>query len=188
MNSSPFKWLIAILGVFLAMKSKLFFNFQFFNSFICNQLLISIEASDCQVTLSIDSSSYTGYIGNSLTITCNGTNLLTNDIVWQYYSLGNSTFVKVIYIYGQIVNGFRRKYSVSSVQSSPNEIMSSLTLSDLDMNDSYYVYVCACNIYTACASGVKAKVEANITSLPATTRNIFFTNVYKVFCIYIFFY
>lgn len=126
-----------------------------------------------QVTLNIDSQMYTAYVGSPLTITCNGTNLLTNDIVWQYYSISNATFVKVIYIYGQIVNGFRRKYSVSSVQSSPNEIMSALTINDLDFNDALYVYQCACNIYTACASGNKAKVEANVTTLAATTCRIF---------------
>jgi hypothetical protein len=47
--------------------------------------------------------------------------------------------------------------------------MSSLTINDLELSDSYFIYQCACNIYTACASGVKAKVEANVTSLPATT-------------------
>lgn len=113
--------------------------------------------------------SVTAYKGSSITLICNGTNLLTDDIVWQYFPIGNSTFFKVIYIYGQLVNSFQSKYTVRSYQYTNTEVITSLTISDVTEKDAKYQYQCACNIYTACASGYKAKVEANLTTLEATT-------------------
>ncbi len=124
------------------------------------------------VTLSIAQTSLEAYPGNSVTIICNGTNLLTDDIVWQYFPSGNSTFFKVIYIYGQLVNAFQTKYRVHSYQASSAEVVTSLTISDLTAKDAEYQYQCACNIYTACASGFKAKAEANVIALEATTTTV----------------
>ncbi len=124
---------------------------------------------DENVTLSLARTSFAVYPGSSVTIICNGTNLLTDDIVWQYFPSGNSTFFKVIYIYGQLVNAFQTKYRVQSYQASSTEVITSLTISDISPNDAQYQYQCACNIYTACASGFKAKVEANLIALEATT-------------------
>lgn len=121
------------------------------------------------MTLSLAQDEFSAYEGSSLTIICNGTNLLTDDIVWQYFPIGNSTFFKVIYIYGQLVNAFQTKYTVQSYQASSTEVITSLTIKDVTAADSKFQYQCACNIYTACASGYKAKVEANITTFEATT-------------------
>lgn len=121
------------------------------------------------MTLSLGEASYSAYIGSTVTIICNGSNLLTDDIVWQYYPIGNSTFIKVIYIYGQLVNAFQTKYSVKSYQASSTEVVTSLTISNVAPEDADFQYQCSCNIYTACASGYKAKVNANLSTLQATT-------------------
>jgi len=123
------------------------------------------------VTLSLEQTEFSVYEGSSLRIICNGTNLLTDDIVWQSFPIGDPMKINVIYIYGQLVNAFQSKYQVHSYQAStnPKQVITSLTIKHITAADARFQYQCACNIYTACASGYKAKVEANITTMEATT-------------------
>lgn len=169
--ASKNKLLIGFLAILLSNLILISGNFRNLNieNHLHYKTVLLIQECNTNVTLSLAQDEFSAYEGSSLTIICNGTNLLTDDIVWQYFPIGNSTFFKVIYIYGQLVNAFQTKYTVQSYQASSTEVITSLTIKDVAAADSKFQYQCACNIYTACASGYKAKVEANITTFEATT-------------------
>ena len=134
-------------------------------------VFINIFIFECvaEVSLSLENDTVVVYPGNSATIKCNGSNLLTNDIVWQYSPIGNQSINSVIFINGRLINEFQTKYLVKSYQSSPTQVLTSLTIANVDATDAAFQYQCVCNIYSACATGFKAKVEAYLNVLPPTT-------------------
>ena len=134
-------------------------------------VFINVFILECvaEVSLSVENNTVIVYPGNSATIKCNGSNLLTNDIVWQYSPIGNQSINSVIFINGRLINEFQTKYLVKSYQSSPTQVLTSLTIANVDATDAAFEYQCVCNIYSACATGYKAKVDAYLNVMPPTT-------------------
>jgi hypothetical protein len=104
-------------------------------------------------------------LGESVNLTCSGYNLIVADLVWQIFPLGSPLTTTVLYLTGRLGFTGNGKYLVNAEQVSPFSISSTLTINDLEIGDALYSYQCACNIYTACASGKKVNAVANITIL-----------------------
>ena len=131
-------------------------------------LVIFNSVCDGAVVVSLDQPSYTITAGQSVTMSCIGANLNVDDVVWQYYPIGNNSAATVIYLQNSMKNG-KDKFTVTATQTSVYSIASTLTINKADVSDGYYAYQCICNIYTACASGNKAAATASLNILTTTT-------------------
>ena len=118
--------------------------------------------------LEFEHSNYTAHLGDRLRLSCIGSNLHVNDIVWQVYPISQPLTTTVLYLTGRQVvfsSSNSSKYLIEAEQTSPNTVRTSLTITNLELSDAALAYQCACNIYTACAAGTKASAVANLTLL-----------------------
>jgi hypothetical protein len=121
-----------------------------------------------QTTVTLDAASYTGYIGNSLTMTCT-TNLGVNDFTWRYYPTGDSSQATSIYVSSSYINNSNNRYTVGITQSG-QQIITTLTIKSLTAVDSSLTYECSCNILTVCNPSTQVKATATIVSLQPTSN------------------
>ena len=80
-----------------------------------------------------------------------------DDIIWQYYPIGDKMSKTVIFFNSQLSPWAMDKFYVElrNETNVTNEIDLTLTFFAVENADSSYVYECVCNIYTACAVGDK---------------------------------
>ena len=117
-------------------------------------------------SLTATASTYTGYQGGSLTITCNGLNIVDNDVIWQFYPIGSPSNALIIWQNGVLQSGYTNgRYIVNTISYAFGNLSTSLTISGLQPIDANYVYSCSCNIYQTCKNGNTASASAQIIEL-----------------------
>jgi hypothetical protein len=123
-----------------------------------------------QVVLSMTPNYYQALVGTPVTFKCIGIGeIAINDIVWLYYPTGNSSFTEVIYSDGAYTNNSNLKFSVSSFNSTPGYMLTTLEIKKVELTDSLYTYQCSCNVYRACSSGFRPIADANLIAFSTTT-------------------
>ena len=129
-------------------------------------LLLKDCACISPASLTATASTYTGYQGDSLTITCNGLNIVDNDIIWQFYPIGSPANALIIWQNGVLQSGYTNgRYTVNTITYVFGNLSTSLTISGLQPIDANYVYSCSCNIYQTCKNGNTASASAQIIQL-----------------------
>lgn len=129
-------------------------------------LFFQIKSSESQPAFTAASAYLSAYQGQSISLICNGVNMNTDDVVWQYLIPPSTTPVQ-IYIDNALTIS-TGKYTVSSVQYAFGNISTTLTITSLDPADGSYIYQCECNTYKTCTS-VQTNADINVTALATTT-------------------
>lgn len=91
-------------------------------------------------------SSYSALAGTSVTMTCEMTNAQPIDIVWIFYPAATPNKTSTIYFENNYLNGLQAIFTVS-LTISGSDLVTYLTLPQVKLNDSLYIYECQCNIY-----------------------------------------
>ncbi len=94
------------------------------------------------VVVSLDRSIYTISAGSSISLNCVGANLNSDDLVWQFYPIDNSSAVTVIYLGNQVKKNQIEKYNVTTIQTSDYAIQSILTINEVSVLDAGFSYQC----------------------------------------------
>ena len=126
---------------------------------ICSLL---IQKYDSAASLTSSSTSYTQYIGNSVTFTCDGFGMNENDVIWQYVDGDGNYAVIFIDLSLKITDG---KYSVSTTQYEISNISTSLTVNDIGASDSENTYECVCHVYRTCTGNNTASASMSLVAL-----------------------
>ena len=128
------------------------------------------------MNLTFDSPYYHSYIGSpSLKLTCLGSNLGISDIVWIKYLLSNPEDKKVIYTDGNYIDEeLAKKYSVDTQPEKHNNLVSTLTLFNIQETDILNGYECVCNIYKRCTNSNQAKANTSIIKIKLITSLLFY--------------
>lgn len=122
-----------------------------------------IKSSESQPAFTAGSAYTSGYLGESLELTCNGLNMNTDDVVWSYTVPPSSTPTP-IYI-DNVLTLSADKYSVYSFEHIRDNITTRLTIKNLQPADGTYIYKCECNRYKKTCAAVQTSAQINVTAM-----------------------
>ena len=126
---------------------------------ICSLL---IRRCDSAASLIPGQTTYSQYIGDSVTFTCNGLQMNENDVIWQYVDAAGNSVLIFNELSLTITDG---KYAVSTTQYAFSNISTSLTINNVGVVDAQYTYECVCNVYRTCAAGNTASASMALVAL-----------------------
>lgn len=104
------------------------------------------KESNGEMEVKMNPSSYSALVGTPVTMTCEMTNAQPIDIVWIYYPAATPNKTSTIYFENNYLNGLQSIFSVTLTMSG-SDLITYLTIPDVKLKDSLYVYECQCNIY-----------------------------------------
>ncbi len=124
--------------------------------------LLVIRPCNAATSISSPSSSYSVYIGQSVTLTCNGVNMNENDFVWQYIDTTNT---RIRIYFENVLDITTGKYIVNTVQYAFGNASSTMTITNVNSVDGTYTYACVCNTFKTCAGTNTASTSITLVTL-----------------------
>lgn len=125
------------------------------------------------VNLTFEADTYIAYIGDSVKLTCQGSNLSPADVVWIVYLISDPLHQRVVYSESTYIGNSSRKYSIESElisESTQPSTRTSLTIYDVQDLDVLYGYQCVCNIYKRCSNTNHAKANSTLIAISLSTN------------------
>jgi len=124
--------------------------------------LLVIRPCNAATSLSSPSSSYSAYIGQSVTLTCNGINMNENDFVWEYIDTTNA---RIRIYFENVLDITTGKYIVDTVQYAFGNVSSTMVITNVNSVDGTYKYTCVCNTFKTCSGTNTASATMTLISL-----------------------